>query len=109
MHRCATSPHALDPRNKSRITPRNARARLSDAARRAPRPKMLRLLVAALCLRGALPAGPSLLEAHEHNAPIVYSLDASPGLVDHAFSAVASLSSVVHASVLGSQRVTSSK
>ncbi|KAH8044224.1 hypothetical protein JL721_12927 [Aureococcus anophagefferens] len=54
---------------------------------------MLRLLVAALCLRGALPAGPSLLEAHEHNAPIVYSLDASPGLVDHAFSAVASLSS----------------
>ncbi|EGB10344.1 expressed protein [Aureococcus anophagefferens] len=59
---------------------------------------MLRLLVAALCLRGALPAGPSLLEAHEHNAPIVYSLDASPGLVDHAFSAVASLSSVVHAS-----------
>ena len=59
---------------------------------------MLRLVVAALCLRGALPAGPSLLEAHEHNAPIVYSLDASPGLVDHAFSAVASLSSVVHAS-----------
>ena len=67
---------------------------------------MLRLLVAALCLRGALPAGPSLLEAHEHNAPIVYSLDASPGLVDHAFSAVASLSSVVHASAVSYTHLT---
>lgn len=39
-----------------------------------------------------------LLDPDAANAPIVFSLDASPKLADHAFSAVASLSSVVHAS-----------
>jgi len=40
----------------------------------------------------------ALLEADLSNAPIVYSLDASPKLSDHAFSALASLASIAHAS-----------
>lgn len=52
--------------------------------------------ILALCASRASPA--KLLEARVENAPIVFSLDASPGLVDHAFSAIASLSSIVHAS-----------
>ena len=39
-----------------------------------------------------------LLDPDTYNAPIVFSLDASPKLADHAFSAIASLSSVAHAS-----------
>ena len=39
-----------------------------------------------------------LLDPDTSNAPIVFSLDASPKLADHAFSAIASLSSVAHAS-----------
>ena len=35
-----------------------------------------------------------LLDPDTYNAPIVFSLDASPKLADHAFSAIASLSSV---------------
>ena len=39
-----------------------------------------------------------LLAPATYNAPIVFSLDASPKLAAHAFSAIASLSSVAHAS-----------
>ena len=37
------------------------------------------------------------LKFHAHEAPVLYSLDASPGLVDHAFSALGSLSSIANA------------
>jgi len=55
------------------------------------------LLGRAAALRTIADEAAELLNADAANAPIVYSLDASPGLADHAFSAVASLSSIVHA------------
>ena len=63
------------------------------ALQRAAAAMRLRRLVLLAATTHAL-----LLDPDTSNAPIVFSLDASPKLADHAFSAIASLSSVAHAS-----------